>query len=39
VFAEKREAGRAPAASVKAEVRRKSRRLRKKSLERIGVLG
>src|SRR5580692_7401474 len=28
VFAEKREAGRAPAASVKAEVRRKSRRLR-----------
>jgi hypothetical protein len=31
-------AGKAPAASVAAEARRKSRRLLKKFLERIGVL-
>jgi len=36
---EKREEGNAPAARVAAEARRKSRRLREKSLERIGVLG
>src|SRR5438094_121376 len=37
--AEKREEENAPAARVTVEARRKSRRLREKNLERIGVLG